>query len=376
MKVTDNSIIAKISNASVKGKADIALEATYGKDTDSKNIVTWVESHDTYVDSTTHASDKKVARQYAILASKKDSVVMYLARSDSAATVGTVANYFFEEEAVAISNRFHNRFHAFEEEAFADGSTYVSERYSASSKDVGAMVVNLSGAIENKELTFKHLETGIYYDQLTGNKVTVKDNKATVSIGDEGLMVLTKSKNLARPTISFSKRDESFVGSLSVKLTVKNATSASYKINGGTAVNFTDSVTITLDKQGDSNGQFNLEVSASNEQFSITRKSLFKKVTLIEGYLNIININPSYFEQYDFYLWAWGGGSDGKWLTNFTVQDGVILVDFSGLSYTGFLLAAFPKGYVISNVNAWDNGLVKQTGDIKTTDLFYDASNF
>lgn len=301
---------------------------------------------------------------------------MYLARSDSAATVGTIADYFFEEEAVAVSNRFHNRFHAYEEEAFADGSAYVSERYSSSASDVGAMIVNLSGAIENKELTFKHLGTGVYYDQMTGNKVTVKDNKATVSIGDDGLMVLTKSKNLARPTISFSDRDKSFVGSLSLKLTVKNATSASYKINGGAAVSFTDKVTITLSDQGDANDKFNIEVTASNEQFSITRKSTYAKVTLIDGYINIININSSYFDKYDFYLWAWGGGSDGKWLTNYTIQNGVILVDFIGLPYTGFLLGAFTKGYEIVNVNAWDNGIVKQTGDIKTTDLFYDASNF
>ena len=117
-------------------------------------------------------------------------------------------------------------------------------------------------------------------------------------------------------------------------------------------------------------------MTRNNCSISIEKKSTYKKVELVEGYLNIVNINPSYFDIYDFYYWAWGGGSNGVWLNDYTVQDGVVLLNFTNKPYTGFLLAIFNLDYNIPNLNAWDNNLIKQTGDIDTKAKFYDATNF
>ena len=43
---------------------------------------------------------------------------------------------------------------------------------------------------------------------------------------------------------------------------------------------------------------------------------------------------------------------------------------------TSFLIALFEKNYVISNINAWDDHKIKQTGDIAISSKFYDASSF
>ena len=374
MKVTDNSYISKIAAASVSGKADKALEAELRGDTAASNLVTWVESHDTYVDSKTHVSNRKTARQYAIISSRKDTVSMYLARPTASNEVGAIGDYFFEDELVGVGNRFHNRFIGYEEKQSAIENVYINERYKEGAAS-GALLVSLSGACEI-ELTFSHLGTGIYYDQLTQTKITVRNNKAKVTFDEKGVIVLTQSVHELRPSLEISERNVSFAGSMSVALEVNNATTAYYKINGGSQVTFSGKKTVSLGDVADSQNMIHLDIYVSNQEFSLERHLHFRKVSLIDGYFNIANLNPSYLTDFELYYWAWGGGSNGKWLKDYTVQNGIVLIDFSNKSYTAFLLAIFPKDYTVSNVDEWDGHLVKQTGDISTTATFFDASNF
>ncbi len=375
MKVTDNSYISKIAAASVSGKADKALEAEMRRDTAASNLVTWVESHDTYVDSKTHVSNRKTARQYAIIASRKDSVSMFLARPTPANEVGMIGDYFFEDEVVGVGNRFHNRFFGYEEKQSAIENVYINERYKEGSPS-GALLVSLSGACEI-ELTFSHLGTGVYYDQLTQNKITVRNNKAKVTFDEKGIVVLTQSVHELRPTIEISERNTSYAGTLDVTITVANTKMAYFKINKSQEVHqFSGKVTVSfVGDVVDSKNMVYLDIYLSNDEFAIERHLHFRKVSLIDGYFNVVNLKPEYLTDYELYYWAWGGGSNGKWLKNYIIRKNV-LIDFSGTSYTAFLLAIFPKDYTISNVNEWDGKLVKQTGDISTSSPFYDASNF
>ncbi len=373
MKITDNSYIADIATASIGGKAEKAANARYSHKTDVSNLVTWVESHDTYVDSSTHISNRKVARQYAIIASRKDSVAMFLARPSNTAEVGVCADYFFESEEVAVANRFHNRFVGYDEAQAAFESIYVNERYNE--ENAGAMLVNLSAKGEF-EITFSHLKDGIYYNQVTMEKVTISGGKAMVTFDDTGIVVLTKSLHELRPTISLTERNCSFADSLSIKITIHNETEAYYTINGGSHVALSGQQTITIGSEVNDENMVNLDIFVKNGEFAIERHLHFRKVQLIEGYLNVVNLKPQYLTDYKLYYWAWGGGSNGVWLNDYTVQDGVLLFDFSNKPYTGFLLAIFDLNYNIPNLNAWDDNLLKQTGDISTKAKFYDATNF
>ena len=376
MKITDNSYISDINTASVGGNAEKAVNAKYSHKTAVSNVVTWVESHDTYVEASTHISNRKLSRQYAIISSRKDSIAMFLGRPSNTFEVGVCADYFFENERVAISNRFHNRFIGAEEALSANGSVFINERYD--DKQCGAMLVNLKGK-EEIELTLNHLEDGIYYDQLTSEKITVKNHKATVTFDDEGIIVITKSKHELRPTVTISERNGSFAGTMNLTLKVKNATEATATIRAGDqrqVTNLGDSTTLTLGNLVDNQNMVYVDIEIKNAEFSLERHLHFRKVQLIEGYFNIVNLNPSYLTDYNLYYWAWGGSSNGVWLNDYTVQDGIVLLDFAGKPYTGFLLAIFEKDYVLPNVNEWDNNLVKQTGDINTKATFYDATNF
>ena len=375
MKVTDNSYITKINAASVSGKAEKAVEAEFTKGTAPSNIVTWVESHDTYVDSSNHVSNRKTARQFAIISSRKDAVAMYLARPSANNEVGTVGDYFFEEEVVAMGNRFHNRFIGYEEHESAHDFVYVNERYQKEGKTCGALLVSLSGVGEI-DIKFSHMQDGIYYDQLTGEKVTIRNKKAHVKFDERGIMVLTMSKHELRPVVEISQRDASFAGSMNVTINVQNATYAAYKINGGEEVTFTGSVTVSLGSVIDANNMIHLDVIVNNSEFSTERHMHYRKVTLIDGYFNVVNLKANYLTDYELYYWAWGNSGGSTWLKDYTVQDGIVLIDFSHTSYTAFLLAVFPKDYTVTNIHEWDSHLIKQSGDIPTNGTFYDASNF
>ena len=101
---------------------------------------------------------------------------------------------------------------------------------------------------------------------------------------------------------------------------------------------------------------------------------VFNKISLIEGYFNVINLNPIYLEQYELYIWSW---NPSTWHKNYKVENNILLLDVS--TYTGFLLGIFEKDYVIKNTQVWDENIVKQSSDIKGETLkkgFFDASGF
>ena len=375
MKITDNTYISGIYSALIGKNYQRAIDASYGKTTAPGNLVTWAESHDTYVDSSSHIGDTKIGKEWAIISSRKDTVSMFLARSDANANVGKVESYYFENIAVGAINRFHNRFIHYEENPHLETDIYVNERYQ-DNKTSGAILVNLSTDPGEREINFSHLGTGVYYDQITGEKVEVRNNKAKVTFSTNGLVILTKSKNAARVYVEVNTRGGTFAESTSMKITPHNASEAYYTINGGEHIAITEQVTISLGNDVDENNQVTVVVHASNDQFTVERTYVFTKVELVPGYFNILNLKPSYFEDYEVYYWHWKKGVDGTWSKNYIVQDGVMLIDFSGVDSTAFLFATFPKGYTITVINAWDENYIKQSADINISDNYYDASNF
>lgn len=374
MNVTDDTFIANIHSGIMSKKVDKILEASYGKKADPSMLITWAESHDTYTSSSSHTGQKKIDREWAIINSRKGSRGLYLARPDDSLTVGVVGDYSFENENIAAINRFHNRFANAEEYISSYDNVYINERVD-SNGNIGAVIVELSQR-EQITVELSKIATGVYYDQISGNTVVVRDGKATLTPSDSGVVVLTMSKNLARPTVSPSSHGESFVGNLTVTVTATNFSNAFYTINGGDKVVISENETkIKLGDVVDENNNIVLRIFVENEQFIVERFYNFSTVQLIDGYFNVININPTYFTDYELYMWSW---NPSTWSKNYKVQDGVLLVKIEGFD-TGFLLALFEKGYEVENVHAWDSNAIKQTADIKGNILkagFYDASTF
>ena len=376
MKVTDNSYIGNGVSTGVLGSAkdaQLIVNAAYGKQTSPTNLLTWVESHDTFASETNHSSNKKIARLWAILAARKDTNSLFFARPDNNLTVAQIGTYDFEDEVFGTVNRFHNRFVGAEEEQHAvDTNFYVNERYSET--DQGAVVIDLklSGS---HEISFHHLPDGYYFDQITGNPVKINGGRGTISFEERGVAVLTKTRNLVRPSLCISHRGGLFSSPFDVTLQLHQASASSYSLDGGEEISFADSVKIRIGEGVESGNSTILTVHYTNGQYSARRTFVYRKVTLIEGYFNILNLKESYLTDYALYVWSWGaGGSSYHQDYTWNAEHKILLMNDVS-NYTGFLLVIFEKGHTISNPHVWESCL-KQTADINPKASFFDASTF
>jgi len=382
MSITDNTYTSSIYNGLLKKDGSIIENAKYGKNgVEASKLVTWVESHDIFTDGISANSNmnfRRIFQDYAVIASRKDLTPLYLARTNDAITVGEVNSYDFEDERIAVLNRFHNRFLNAEETQHSKDSVYYIERYEENQKGIVIVSGNKDDYGKEVALDFTNIGTGVYYDQLTNEKFTIYDNKGTIKIGEDGVTVLTMSKDHLYPDVSISSRGGSFVDRKTLTLEYKNVTSGYYQINGGDKKELGN--TIEIGDEVDSNNNVNIYIYIENSNgLSKERNLKFTKLSFLEGYesyFHIFNINSSYLTDYSLYYWAWSGSSSGKWLSEYTVKDGVLLIDFSSSNYTNFLLARFEKNHTISNVNAWDNACLSQTSDLTISDKFYNAEGW
>ena len=377
MAVTENSYAGNLYTGVVKGDVDKIVNNEYGKSTDESNLVLWVESHDTYLNqdgSTQKTSDKRIAKQYAIVGARKDVAPMMFARTGLPSTVGSIESYLWQDELIAATNRFHNRFVDAEEDMHRGGENIlVLERYSE--QDFGAVIINLKGT-DKTIVDVSHLPDGYYYDALTGNKIPVANGKAEVTFDDTGVAIITLTPTTPRARLTVSSNSTMFAGDLNVKVKLDNATNGTYKIGNNSEVSFTNETTISLGNNIQPGETVKVVIHGINGEHVTERVLSFTKITLVEGYVNILNVNPSYFTDYEVYIWQWTNAGSSSWSKDYIVQDGRMLFSTEGKDIKGFLLGLFPKGYTITNITAWDTNIIKQTSDISGTASFFNASTF
>lgn len=369
MLITDDGYANQFKSSVISKDASKIVAASY-KVSNAKNEIAWIESHDEYISSSSNYSEIKINKLWGVLSSRKDVGALYLGRPTSDYSVGVIGSYAFESELVGCSNRFHNRFIGAEEYLSSNESVFVNERVSNS--DQAAYILNLNVTSEAIDVLLPHLNNGNYYDCLTGNKVVVVDHKASVMFDASGMCFLTRTNQKARPRYTISNRSGSFVDNLSIKITASNYEEGYYYFNSEeNRYPLSDTTNISLKNHIDSNSEVNLHIYLKNGDFVIEKSFKYNQITLVEGYFNVVNLNPNYFIENEVYIWSW---EPSIWSQNYIWQDGVLLVDTTGM--TGFLIGIFEKKYVISNVNKWDENIIKQSSDIKGKTLkngFYDA---
>ena len=377
MLVNDDTYGTVINYAISAQNAEMAANSSYKVDNPNQ-LVGWLESHDSYVEDSAPWSNEFMARGWSALATRKDYRGLYLARPDSgkSPSVGMIGDYFFRDEKVGAVNRFHNRFVGANEALSYDGSILVNERYS--STDKGAIVANF-GQARKIIVDFAKLGTDVYYDQITGKAVTVRNGHATLELGSDGFAVLTKSKNGPRPMLSFGDRNRLFVEEKEVEVTYTNATSATYQINGGEKIAFNSGDKIKVTSAQTVQKVVTLTIEVTNDIGTAKETVEFEEATLIPGYYNIVNVSDDTLDNYEIYMWSWQKGGTGHWSKDFFVQGNTILVNTTSLNLEGMVFGKFEKGYVITDVNAWDNNVKKQTTDITGDVLargYYDGTSF
>ena len=107
MNVSEGSYCDSIERGVLGNDAKAIKNGTYGQQTSVSNMVSWLESHDSYLGESS-LSDSFIGREWAVLANRKDSTCMFLARPETTkadsgqdnATVGIIYDYFFRDEAI------------------------------------------------------------------------------------------------------------------------------------------------------------------------------------------------------------------------------------------------------------------------------------
>lgn len=266
INVTDNRTGDAVLYNVTRGKASTATNATYKSGVAASNAVLWAESHDTYEGSsgssgfsnTADVSDENVVKAWAIVASRKDSTALFFARPGTALMGGVSTDTTYKSTAVSEINKFHNLFVGQSEKLGSSGDiAYVARGTS------GIVLSNCKGTNASVSISGTGLADGKYTDTVSGAEFTVANGVLTGSIGKTGVAVVYNGTTT--PKAINSVESGSFRGdTMTLTLTLENATSGTYCLDDSTPVKFTGTTSIRIGSDYKPGETINLTVTATD----------------------------------------------------------------------------------------------------------------
>lgn len=266
INVTDNRTGDAVLYNVTRGKASTAANATYKSGVAASNAVLWAESHDTYEGSsgssgfsnTADVSDENVVKAWAIVASRKDSTALFFARPGTALMGGVSTDTTYKSTAVSEINKFHNLFVGQSEKLGSSGDiAYVARGTS------GIVLSNCKGTNASVSISGTGLADGKYTDTVSGAEFTVANGVLTGSIGKTGVAVVYNGTTT--PKAINSVESGSFRGdTMTLTLSLENATSGTYCLDDSTPVKFTGTTSIRIGSDYKPGETINLTVTATD----------------------------------------------------------------------------------------------------------------
>ena len=266
INVTDNKTGDAVLYNVTKGKASTATNAKYKSGVAASNAVLWAESHDTYEGSsgssgfsnTADVSDENVVKAWAIVASRKDSTALFFARPGTALMGNISTDSTYKSTAVSEINKFHNLFVGQSEKLGSSGDiAYVARGTS------GIVLSNCKGTNASVSISGTGLADGKYTDTVSGAEFTVANGVLTGSIGNTGVAVVYNGTTT--PKAINSVESGSFRGdTMSLTLSLENATSGTYCLDDSTPVKFTGTTSIRIGSDYKPGETINLTVTATD----------------------------------------------------------------------------------------------------------------
>ena len=266
INVTDNKTGDAVLYNVTKGKASTATNAKYKSGVAASNAVLWAESHDTYEGSsgssgfsnTAGISDENVVKAWAIVASRKDSTALFFARPGTALMGNISTDSTYKSTAVSEMNKFHNLFVGQSEKLGSSGDiAYVARGTS------GIVLSNCNGTNASVSISGTGLADGKYTDTVSGAEFTVANGVLTGSIGNTGVAVVYNGTTT--PKAINSVESGSFRGdTMTLTLSLENATSGTYCLDDSTPVKFTGTTSIRIGSDYKPGETINLTVTATD----------------------------------------------------------------------------------------------------------------
>lgn len=311
--------------------------ANSGYSYDASKCVVWNESHDTYVGagSSYLATDTMIKQTWAVLAARKDSTVLYLARpyysaqllndnGDKKSThnlvqtlMGDVGTMTWSDPSVAAVNNFRNVFIGQSESIYSKDSIVCIER-----GDSGIVIVNLNGA-GDVSIPVKMIKDGTYTDRVSGEEFVVSNGVIKGKIaGDDGIAVVYNTDTV--PYADVSIQGGTFTAeSATVTITLENAVSGTYQLDDAGKVSFTGSADVVIGEGVEYGDSTMLVITATDENnVTYTYKHEYNKnqheddsVKFDEssGEYVIYMKNTAGWEDVYCYMWVDGNTNNKGW---------------------------------------------------------------
>lgn len=294
-RTTSSTYGSKIRSAVENNMIDTSAVKEYWLGNAPLNMVTWVESHDNYINDGTWAQLNKdqVILGWSIITARKDGTPLFFSRPYNSSVedewgmnrIGVQGDDMYKDSRVSAVNFFRIAMIGEDENLVnpnMDSSLLMIERGKK-----GVVIVNTLG---DKEVNFDtNLADGKYVDRVDNKtEYTVKNGKLTCDskIPSNSVVVLynegyTKYASQAEVGVSDDTKFTFEGDTVNVELTLANSEKGNYTVNGGDEKSFEDGDTVTL--KPDNDGTATLVLTAKNKQglgtyekFVFTQKTSYK----------------------------------------------------------------------------------------------------
>jgi alpha-amylase len=304
---TASSYGAKLRNSFAGGNLSVNSISSYQVgNADPDHTVTWVESHDNYINDETGTliDDTDITLIWAFITARKDGTPLFYDRPYGAGAdnkwgtlnrIGAAGSPLYKSAAVSAVNHFRNAMIGEDENLINPGNDTSIVMVERGTK--GCVIINAGDA---KTLsTQTSLSDGTYQDRADSRKTfTVKDGILTGDLAAQSVAVLYNEGYIELPAAAAVNMDfdSNMISgdNITVTLHAANAKSSSYSIDGAAETAYNDGDTITLGDGLDTGKTVSVKLSAVSSDDAVTCMTyIFTKKTAISSGLKV------YFEKPD-----------------------------------------------------------------------------
>ena len=217
ISITDSNYGGTVRSAANGSNTSSLTKFTFPKE-DPKNLVLWVESHDTYTaQQSSTLTDEKIILGWGIIGARKDSPSLYLVRPEHDSVTGGSGGIAYDElmggpgklvwkdPTVVAVNQLKNAYVGESETLYSNAKAFFVQR-----GDDAMVMTNCDSAdlTLNLKTTMKD---GIYKDVVNGNEYNVSGGVLTGTVPAKSVIVLN-SRQTSAPEVTISM-DEKVISS-------------------------------------------------------------------------------------------------------------------------------------------------------------------
>lgn len=262
----------------------------------NNQLVTWVESHDTYANTNEYSSQLsawQIRMGWGIVGSRAGGAPLFFNRPVGSggsnprfaerSSLGDAGDDEWKHPEVANVNKFRNAMEGNAEylrNCQGNNNCLMIERYKSdgNSNNDGVTVVNMDGD-KNLAGMDTMLDDGEYVDQVYGGKLTVSGKKITSGSVQSGKVhVFYNASNSPRASLSVTGAKSFKTDTTQVTLNARNVNNARYTTSEGDSGSFTDGQKITIGAKSAVNTQITVKLTGTDADGNqVTASETFTK---------------------------------------------------------------------------------------------------